>query len=145
MKLTELQAEWEKDSVIDNLDLGEESLKISRLHSKYVTLLSNGKLSLRKAESNYLNARRLKYRFYRGEMTRQELEEQGWTQYQGLKPVKAEMEQYLMSDEDLLQLEDKVEYFKVVVYTLEQIIRSLYSRSYDIKNKIEWTKYTNGQ
>ena len=77
-------------------------------------------------------------------MTRQELEDENWEQWQGNKPLKNEMDEFLQVDQDLILLQDKVEYFKTVMYQLEQIIRSLNSRTWDIKNAIEWNKFTNG-
>jgi hypothetical protein len=77
-------------------------------------------------------------------MSRDELEQEGWSQFQGNKPLKNEMEEFLQCDADLLSLQDKIEYFKTVVYTLEQIIRSINSRTWDIKSAVEWTKFTNG-
>lgn len=144
MKLTELQAEWEKDSKIDQTNLGNEAANTPKLHSKYITLLSNAKLNLRKAESDYNNLRRMKFRYYRGEMTKAELEEAGWNQWQGVKPLKNEMDEFLLCDADLNRITDKLEYHKTVLYFLEQVIRSLNSRTWDIKNSIEWTKFTNG-
>lgn len=144
MKLTELQAEWEKDSKIDQTNLGNEAANTPKLHSKYITLLSNAKLNLRKAESDYNNLRRMKFRYYRGEMTKVELEEAGWNQWQGVKPLKNEMDEFLLCDADLNRITDKLEYHKTVLYFLEQVIRSLNSRTWDIKNSIEWTKFTNG-
>lgn len=144
MKLTELQEEWGKDSHIDETNLGKEAARVPSLHAKYISYLSKIRLQLRKAESEYYNTRRLKYKYYRGEMTQAELEDNGWVQYQGNKPLKNEMDEFLQCDEDLILLQDKVEYFKTVLYTLEQIIRSLNSRTWDIKSSIEWTKFTNG-
>lgn len=144
MKLTEIQEQWQEDARIDQTNLGNESVRVPLLHAKYLTVLSTSKLQLRKAESNYYNTRRLKYRYYRGEMTRDELEQEGWSQFQGNKPLKNEMEEFLQCDADLLSLQDKIEYFKTVVYTLEQIIRSINSRTWDIKSAVEWTKFTNG-
>jgi hypothetical protein len=144
MKLTELQDEWSKDCKINELNLGQESIKTPNLHSKYLNFLSSTRLNLRKAESDYLNCRRKKYRYYRGEMTREELEEENWTQWQGNKPLKNEMDEFLTVDADLVQYQDKVEYFKTVLYQLEQIVRSINSRGWDIKNAIEWQKFTNG-
>jgi hypothetical protein len=77
-------------------------------------------------------------------MTQLELSDEGWTQWQGNKPLKNEMDEFLQVDADLILLQDKVEYFKTVMYQLEQIIRSLNSRTWDIKNSIEWSKFTNG-
>jgi hypothetical protein len=144
MKLTEIQEQWLEDARIDQTNLGNESVRVPLLHAKYLTVLSTSKLQLRKAESNYYNNRRLKYRYYRGEMSRDELEQEGWSQFQGNKPLKNEMDEFLQCDADLLSLQDKIEYFKTVVYTLEQIIRSINSRTWDIKSAVEWTKFTNG-
>jgi hypothetical protein len=144
MKLTEIQDMWEQDSRIDENNLGNESIRTPVLHSKYLNLLSSTRLSLRKAESDYWNMRRKKYKYYRGEMSKEELEEEGWQQWQGNKPLKNEMEEFLQVDADLIKLQDKSEYFKTVLYFLEQVIRSIGSRGWDIKNSIEWSKFTNG-
>lgn len=144
MKLSELQEEWIKDAPINETNLGQEAARVPMLHAKYITILSKIKLQLRKAESDYLNNRRLKYKYYRGELTREELEDSGWTQFQGNKPLKNEMDELLQCDRDLIELQDKHEYYKTVIYTLEQIIRSINSRTWDVKSSIEWTKFTNG-
>lgn len=144
MKLGEIQTEWKNDSKINQLELGDEAVRTATLHAKYLTVLSNVKLQLRKAESDYNNMRRLKYRYYRGELTQSELEKINLPQYMGNKPLKNEMEEFLSCDEDLNMLTDKIEYYKTVVYTLEQILRSINSRTWDIKSAIEWNKFTNG-
>jgi hypothetical protein len=144
MKLSELQEAWASDCKINEMNLGQESTRTPNLHAKYLNFLSSTRLNLRKAESDYLNCRRLKYRYYRGELTQQELVDEGWEQWQGNKPLKNEMDEFLSVDSQLVALQDKVEYFKTVLYQLEQIIRSLNSRTWDIKNAIEWNKFTNG-
>jgi hypothetical protein len=144
MKLSDLQSMWADDCKINETNLGQESARTPILHSKYLNFLSSTRLNLRKAESDYLNLRRRKYKYYRGEMTQAELASEEWVQWQGNKPLKNEMDEFLQVDNDLIILEDKVEYFKIVQYQLEQIIRSLNSRTWDIKNCLEWTKFTNG-
>lgn len=144
MRLSELQSSWEQDSKIDETNLGKESSKIPTLHAKYLNLLTSSKLSLRKAEAEYLKVRKKKFKYYRGEMSLQELNDEGWEQFQGTKPLKNEMDEFLSFDDDLISLQDKIEYFKTVIFQLEQIIRSINSRTWDIKNSIEWLKWTNG-
>lgn len=144
MKLTDLQQLWEQDSKIDETNLGKEATRIPLLHAKYLNFLSTTKLSLRKSEANYAILRRKKFRYYRGEMSYTELAEEEWEQWQGTKPLKNEMDEFLSTDTDLIQLQDKVDYFKTVIFYLEQVIRSLNSRTWDIKNHIEWIKWTNG-
>ena len=144
MKLTELQESWKKDCVIDETNLGRAAARTPELHAKYLNLLTNARLQVRKAEGDYLRLRRVKYRYFRGERTREELESLGWPQYQGVKPIKNEMDEFLSTDEDLLTSQDKLEYLRAVLLQLEAILKSLNSRTWDIKNSIEWTKFTNG-
>lgn len=144
MKLSELQAMWAEDCRIDETNLGSESARVPTLHAKYINFLSSTRLNLRKAESDYFNCRRKKYRYYRGEMSREELESEGWAQWQGAKPLKNEIDEFLQGDSELISLQDKIEYFKTVLYQLEQIIRSINSRTWDIKSSIEWIKVSNG-
>jgi hypothetical protein len=144
MKLEDVQKEWEKDSIIDQANLGFEATRNPLLHSKYLNRLSNVKLLARKAEVDYLKLRKDKYRYFKGEMTKHELEERGWAQYQGRVPLKTEMEEYLTTDHDMIRLTDKIEYLKVVKETLESILKALASRGWEIKSAIEWEKMRNG-
>jgi hypothetical protein len=144
MKLTEIQEMWAKDCKIDQMNLGPESTKTPELHAKYLNLLSNSKLQLRKYESEYYRLRGRKMKWYRGELSRQDLEELGWEQWLGNKPLKNELDDFIQCDEDIIKAVDRVDYIKAVLYQLEQILRSLNGRTWDIKSAIEWTKFTNG-
>lgn len=144
MKLQEIQLEWEKDAKIDSLILGDESIRIPILHAKYLNILSSKKLQLRKTEADYLRLRNVKGKYYRGQMTGDELTELEWAQYLGPKLLKADVIEAIESDEDVIKQTDKIEYYKTVVFQLEHILRSLNSRSFDIKNAITWLQWTNG-
>lgn len=101
-------------------------------------------MQLRKAETDYLRLRKLKQAYFRGELSQQELEQLGWEQYLNNRPLKNEMDDIINSDDDIIRILDKVEYIKTILYQLEQIIRSINSRTWDIKSSIEWFKFTNG-
>ena len=102
MKLSDLQESWAEDCKINEMNLGHESARTPNLHAKYLNYLSSTRLNLRKAESDYLNCRRKKYRYYRGEMSQAELTDEGWEQWQGNKPLKNEMDEFLTVDYDLV-------------------------------------------
>lgn len=142
--LDELNAEWENDCQIDETDLGRASARTPLLHSKYIYKLGTAKLRLRRFTAKFLALRRDKIRYYKGEMTREELNEKGWMQYQGVKPLKSEMNEILLVDEDLIDAESKVNYCETVVAYLESIMKSINTRTWDIKNSIEWNKIQNG-
>ena len=144
MNIEELETMWETDCQIDDNFLGEYATATPKLHAKYIKELVRVKLKHTKYQSDYNLLRKNKFRLYRGELSRDELTSLGWEQWQGVKPLKNEMDEFLQVDPDLIILQDKIEYFKTVMYQLEQIIRSLNSRTWDIKNSIEWTKFTNG-
>jgi hypothetical protein len=144
MKLTEIQELWKKDCEINMTDLGTEATRVPKLHAKYLAFLTSAKLQLRKTEGDYLRLRKLKEKYFRGELSKFELDELKWEQYLLNKPLKTEMENVLQTDEDVIQQVDKIEYHKTVVYQLEQIIKSINSRTWDVKSAIDWYKFTNG-
>lgn len=144
MKLSEIQELWTKDCIIDETNLGHSSSITPKLQAKYLNLLTTIKLQLRKSESEYLKLRRIKYRYYRGELSKEELKALNWDQWQGLKPLKNEMDEFLTTDNDLIDLEDKTAYIKTIHYQLENILKSINSRTWDIKNAIEYQKMISG-
>lgn len=144
MQLSDLQNEWLEDSELDLMDLAEAAAAVPKLHAKYVTKLSKARLSFRKAESEYYRLRRTKERYFKGELTKDELDANGWDQYQYNKPLKAEMEQIINADLDVITAMDKVEYWRTVLVFLEQVMKSINSRTWDVKNAIEWKKLTMG-
>ncbi|OUU24662.1 MAG: hypothetical protein CBB97_11260 [Candidatus Endolissoclinum sp. TMED37] len=144
ISLKELQDMWTEDSKIDELNLGQESTKTPELHAKYLAHMSQVRLSLRKAEASLLKLRRVKAQYYRGELSKEELDALDWEQYLGPKPLKQDINEMLDADNDVIEQTNRVEYIKVIADYLERIMRSLNSRTWDIKNTIEWTKFTNG-
>jgi hypothetical protein len=145
MKLEELQLEWEADTQVDPLNLDDEALKTQRLHAKYLRLLIDSKMKLAALDVKYRELRQLRFRYYRGELSQPELGENGWTQYQGLKPIKSVMDELLEGDEHLHKVEIRKQYVETMVYFLEQIMNGIRSRGWDIKNAIEYKKFLAGQ
>lgn len=144
MKLQEIQTMWEQDCKVDQTNLGRAAARVPELHAKYLNMMTSVRLQYRKAEADYLRLRKLKYRYYRGELSKEELTELGWEQYLNNKPLKNEMDEFMASDDDIIQSTDKMEYIKTILFQLEQILKSINSRTWDVKSAIEWYKFTNG-
>lgn len=144
MTLTELQEEWIKDSRIDLLNLAEEAARVPVLHAKYMKILTSTRLQQRKVESDYKQFKKLKERLYRGELSKEELQELGWEQYLLNRPLKNEIDSVLDADNDIIKKIDKIEYYKTMMILLEQIIKSINSRTWDVKSAIDWKKFTGG-
>jgi len=144
MKIDEIQVMWEQDCGIDDNYLGEAATSTPKLHSKYIKLLIEAKLKLSKLNSDYNTIRKIKFRYYRGEMTREELKNEGWDQYQGIKPLKNEMDEILTGDDSLNGITLKIEYLSSMIYLLESILGQIRSRDFQIKNGIAWKQFLAG-
>ena len=143
MKISEITDNWDKDSIINEPELLDQTLKTQSLHAKYIRSLSNARTLLIKAEREYIELRAIKDRYYRGEMTAEELQVHEWKQFQK-KILKGEIDKHIASDASILDLTDRIAYLNVIISTLESIMKSIGSRSFDIKNFIEYKKYTQG-
>lgn len=144
MTLDEIQEMWAVDSEIDDNHLGEASTTSAKLHSKYLKLLVDAKLKLAKQKADYKTLRQSRFRYYRGEMGREELTERQWNQYQGVKPLKSELDEILNGDDILAKHELRIEYLNTMVYALESIMGSIKGRQWDIKNHITWKQFLAG-
>lgn len=144
MKLDEIQEMWSADCEISDNHLGEESIKTAKLHAKYLKLIIDVKLRLTKARADYNALRKNKFRYYRGELSKDELNHLGWTQWQGVKPLKNEMDEFIQGDTDLINLNTKIEYLETMGYQLESIMNQLKARDWQLKNAVEWKKFLSG-
>jgi len=146
MNLQQLLEEWENDCKIDKMRLDETSLSTPILHAKYLKLLSEAKLQLKRTENDQKILLKDKWLWYNGKLSQEEIIAKGWNPdpFDGLKVLKGEMEHYYESDPELQQSEEKITYFKTVIDTLNEIVSTLNWRHQNIKNIIEWRKFESG-
>ena len=144
MNIEQIQEMWEADTEIDGNYLGESAIATPKLHAKYVKMLINIRLKHTKLQSDYNMLRKNKFRYFRGEMSRDELKENSWDQWQGVKPLKNEMDEFLTGDADLNQLEVKIKYLETMIYLLESILQQIKARDWQIKTAVEWKKFLAG-
>ena len=144
MNIEQLQEAWDIDCQIDDNYLGETTTATPKLHAKYLKLLVNVKLKHTKLQSDYNLLRKNKFRLYRGELSRDELTNLGWEQWQGVKPLKNEMDEFLTGDEDLNSVEVKLKYLDTMIYLLESILQQIKARDWQIKTAVEWKKFLAG-
>ena len=55
-----------------------------------------------------------------------------------------EVEMFLDADEDLAKIKARIEFFKIILYFLESVLKQISARQYQIKNAIEWEKFRSG-
>ena len=137
---------WAKDCVIDSNELDKSSREQPILHAKYLELLSTYKLQLKRAEFSQKSLLKDKWLWYNGKMDHSEIIEKGWNPdpFNGLKILKGEMDHYYDTDPEIQESELKIQYYKNVIDTLEEIINNIKWRHSTIKNIIDWKKFESG-
>ena len=141
MNLDQLKEEARKDLIIENKEqLGSESLKNQKIKLKYLDQRSKFQLLLQKANGDYQRMYRQKWEYYGGKADVKIYV----TKPFDLKVLKNDLAMYISSDEEIIQLMDKIGYLEIVIKYLEGIIKSIDNRGWDIKNAIEWKKFEAG-
>ena len=143
MRLEDIRKQVETDIEIDHTELDKEAIKTPQLHNKYLIILNDEKLIYFKYDSDFKRMRKYKWLYYTGKLSQEELESFGWEQFD-FKLLKPDIEKFIDSDEDIIELRGKLEYQKSKVDYLENIIKMIINRQWLIREAIDWIKFTNG-
>ena len=143
MKFEEIQKLWTSDCPIDDTELSKESVKIPQLHNKYLIFYSNEKLRLKELKLLFAGLIKRKRDYYSGRMTAEELEAADWEPFQ-YKLLKADVQEYIDADENVIESKKLLSLHEEKVDYLEAIVKSLSTRGYLIKNAIDWKRFTEG-
>jgi hypothetical protein len=150
--MNKIMDEWERDNKLDLSDLGTEINRRLKLHAKYLRYLNDTRRSLAvlyKAKT-VLMAEKLK-------MLREGPSADAWKQdkskidkflshypQDGKRISSNERNQYINSDDDIVNLEQIIESYLEIKDSLIEIIKQINSMSYTIRDAIEIKKFENG-
>ena len=140
MDLTTINDMWKKDSVIDQVLLDEASIRIPQLHQKYLTLLTEYTLLLKKKKHDLKKLEHTKNLYFSGRALPEVYEDKPFP----YKVMKNEVADWVGADEEIQKVELKINYYEVVLKTLEEILKQVHQMSYNIKNAVEWRRFTSG-
>ncbi len=143
MKLDDIYQEWEKDSEINRSELGDEALRIPKLHHKYFKIFTQERLTLRKLEFDLKQIKLEKFEFFTQGPT-PEQHEKGWKLPPQGKILKSEANNYVDSDEEVIQLALRIGIQLEKIELLESVIKTFTNRGFNIKAAIEWEKFKVG-
>ena len=145
-KLSDIQEMWKKDCQIDDIELDRSSLQVPILHAKYSEILANQKLIQILYENQLKNLQKDKWLWYTGKLSQEEIQEKNWDYdpFNGLTILKSDYDKFFGADKDIQKAIEKMEYCKVVVEYLQDIVSQLTWRHQTIKNIIEWRRFMAG-
>ena len=141
MNLEQIQEMWQNDSVIDPDNLHDESLKIPQLHSKYYTIYNTISLLREKARESYNRIRLERHNYYTGKAPAEVYVEDPFPYKVREKDA---IQRHMEADDKLNAIDMKIKYYDTTLKFLEEIIRVVSNRTYQIKNAIEWQKFQSG-
>lgn len=139
--LENIQKMWKEDAVIDIDNLHTESLKIPTLHSKYFDLYNNIILLRKRAEQQRKNIRHERYEYYSGKA-----DPEVYVKDPFPKKIrdKDTMTKYLDADKKLSDISLKLEYYDTMLKFIDDVLKMIHQRNYQIKNAIEYQKFMSG-
>jgi len=143
MDTNDISALWAADAPIDETNLVGESKRIPLLHSKYYNLYYREVLRVKKLKAEYKELEALKREYYDGSIDEQTLREKGWKPFQ-LKVLRADLDKYVQADKDIIKLSLTIDFHSANANFLEDIIKTIHSRNFVIKNMIDILKFQSG-
>ena len=145
-KLSDIQEMWKKDCKIDDIELDASSLQVPVLHAKYSEILANQKLIQIRYENQLKDLQKNKWLWYTGKLSQEEIQKKNWDYdpFNGLTILKSDYDKFFGADKDIQKAIEKMEYCKIVVEYLQDIVSQLTWRHQTIKNIIEWRRFMAG-
>ena len=142
MNLETIQSMWSKDAQIDQDNLHDEAAKLPSLHAKYFDLYNNKQL-LRERSITVDNKIRLeRWNYYSGKSDPEVYQAEPFPYKVREKDA---LKRYMDADEKVQQSTLKIKYYDVMLTYLEDIIKQVGNRSYQLKNIIDWHNFRSGQ
>ena len=149
-RFDKLKEDWAEDSHVDfqfknkqySADLAQVALDIPFIHNKYLnhyTDISQIKTSLEFEVRKLVKEKR---EYYGGEADAKVYAEKPFGN--SIK-TSEKMKVYLESDDEVINLEAKIKYLDQMLYWLDQVMKQISNRGFQIKSAIEWEKFINGQ
>ena len=135
--LEALMKEWASDTSIDKDAMEKETLKISHLHSKYLNVRVHHNILLRRMETDYKLLRGLREEYFHGRLSKEELDEHGWEQFQ-IDLSNPAVARKLDTDTELNKMLLKRIAHEEIVSYCDMVLKSLHNRTWDLGNFIKY-------
>ena len=143
MNIENLRSMVKKDIAINESDLNTESLRTPQLHNKYLILFEDSKLQLQKFQFQEKVLKRDKWLYYSGKLGDDDLKRLNWEPFD-YTIFKSDLPMFLDSDLDLQKIRAKISLQVSISSYLEEVIKIITGRQWNIKSAIEWIKFTQG-
>ena len=142
MHIDNLKEQWTKDSALSS-DYHRESMRIPQLHSKYLNYFFDEKKDLTRMSKALARMRRIRFEYYTGTIEPGMLDKFNWDPFLR-KILKTEVNMYLDSDDVLSTMEVELQDQKDKIHFIEEVLKQISQRNFQIKEAISWQKFVSG-
>ena len=141
MKLEELQYEAREDLAIkDQERLDQESFKNQNIKPKWLEYRSRYDQLLIMSKTNHQRMWRQKWEYYGGKADAKVYAAKPFD----IKVLKTDLTMYIQSDDEILELQNKISYYESIIKYIDGVIKSIDNRGWDIRNAQDWKKFEAG-
>lgn len=143
MKLEEIHDLWAADNETPVVQFDLSINAVPLMHAKYLRIMSNERMLLRRMEEDRKELVKLKYDYFRGVLSSEDLKEHGWEPNR-FSILKSDIPMHLDADKDIINMNLKIAVQQEKVDVLDQIIRHISNRGYLIKTSLDWERFKVG-
>ena len=141
LSISKILEEWNDDAKIDSFNLGEESLRIPRLHAKYLNYYNTLRRIRSELTKRYKVMKKEKYLYYSGKADVEVYKDKPFE----LKVLKSDLHEFTNSDDDIVTIEAKLDSIDAGLENVKSILKMLSDRNWQIKNAISYQQLMAGQ
>ena len=140
--IAELRAMRSADVVLHKDELGNETVRTSQIHHKYLNLYQDEKHELQRMQRGMKILLKKKTEYYLGKADPEVYKEKPFDLK--VRPIKSDLNLYLDADPDMQKAQEQVDIQEMKVTFLWETIAQINKRGYEIKAMNEWNKFSNG-
>jgi len=141
MTLEELKQESYKDLPVKNVEnIDQESFYNQEIKAKWLDYKSRFELLLARSKGDYQVMYREKWEYYGGKSDAKIYASKPFD----LKVLKTDLQIYISSDNEVIELSNKIAYLETTIKFIDGVIKSIDNRGWDIKHAISWKQFEAG-
>ena len=141
MNLDELKKQAKEDlAITEHENMDQESYKNQLIKPKWLEYKTNYEQLLIMRKTDHQKMWREKWEYYGGKADAKVYAAKPFD----IKVLKNDLQMYIQSDDEILELQNKISYYESIIKYIEGIIKSIDNRQCDIRNSQDWKKFEAG-
>lgn len=141
MNLDELKKQAKEDlAITEHENMDQESYKNQLIKPKWLEYKTNYEQLLIMRKTDHQKMWREKWEYYGGKADAKVYAAKPFD----IKVLKNDLQMYIQSDDEILELQNKISYYESIIKYIEGIIKSIDNRQWDIRNSQDWKKFEAG-